>query len=114
MYCYFTGDTALHIAVERGCTEIVKLLLQHDADICAVTPHNLTPVFIASQYGHADCLRLLLDEATRQGEFTLRRSSYLGLWKYHAICSTCQKNRICHWTLMQSEKSQPESKQIMQ
>ena len=66
--CYVVGDTALHAAVKHGYIDIVRLLLHHNAEICACSVHKLTPVFIAAQFGKADCLKLLLAEALAQGK----------------------------------------------
>ena len=65
---FSTGDTALHTAVEHNYLGIMKMLLQHNADVSAVSEHNLTPVFIAAQFGKAECLQELLTEARIQGK----------------------------------------------
>lgn len=63
----YTGYTALHTAAEKGHATILAYLVGHGArlDICA--DENLTPVFLASQFGHKDCLRILLKIAKDKG-----------------------------------------------
>lgn len=65
------GSTALMCAVERGCTNIVKLLLEHGADInlCYTrdiqnyqdTTPKLNALSIAAQRGHIKIVKLLFE-----------------------------------------------------
>ena len=54
----------LHAAAEYGHTEIVKILLEHGANVNAVlleeVIHN-TPLHKAAQYGHLEIMKLLLE-----------------------------------------------------
>ena len=63
----FSGCTALHTAVRCNYPEIVKLLLQYKPDICYGLDW-VTPVYIASEWGHVECLKLLLEEVKQQGK----------------------------------------------
>ena len=44
-------------------------LFQHGADIDVFTEHNLSPVFLASHKGHADCVKRLVEVAKDRGKF---------------------------------------------
>lgn len=60
-----TGWTPLHYAAsrtERDSVEMVRLMLQHHAYIDAESPNKSTPLMLAAHYGHADVVRLLLEE----------------------------------------------------
>jgi ankyrin repeat protein len=61
-----TGETALHVAVNRGNTEAVKLLLDHRANVNAKCPsthggwEGFTPFHVACGNGNLDIVGLLL------------------------------------------------------
>ncbi|RIA80591.1 ankyrin repeat-containing domain protein, partial [Glomus cerebriforme] len=57
------GRTPLQLAVFRGHTEIVKILLEYDASIIAKMSDGKTVVHLASQYGLLDILELLLQKS---------------------------------------------------
>ena len=60
-----TGWTPLHYAASRAepdSLDMVRLMLQHHAYIDAESPNKSTPLMLASHYGHADVVRLLLQE----------------------------------------------------
>ena len=60
-----TGWTPLHYASSRAepdSVEMVRLLLEHHAYIDAESPNRSTPLMLAAMYGHADAVRLLLEE----------------------------------------------------
>jgi len=59
----YLGRTPLQLAVLGGHTEMVKLLIQHDARIIARMPDGKTVVHLASQYGFLDILELLLQKS---------------------------------------------------
>lgn len=56
------GRTPLFVACENGQIDVVKLLLQHGADISLGTIYNTTPVMIAAQKNHPDIVKLLLEK----------------------------------------------------
>lgn len=60
-----TGWTPLHYAASRAepdSVEMARLLLEHHAYIDAESPNRSTPLMLAAMYGHADVVRLLLEE----------------------------------------------------
>ncbi|GBB92606.1 hypothetical protein RclHR1_02030009 [Rhizophagus clarus] len=59
----YLGRTPLQLAVLGGHTEIVRILLQHDARITARMPDGKTVVHLSSQYGYLDILKLLLQKS---------------------------------------------------
>jgi len=56
------GDQPIHHAARNGDTEIVRLLIQHGADVCAKNPRGHTVLYCAGGHGHLDTLQLLLSE----------------------------------------------------
>jgi ankyrin repeat protein len=57
------GWTPLHWAAEAGHTNIVALLLDHGAEVNAVTlKADCIPMHLATQNGHTDAAKLLLDK----------------------------------------------------
>ena len=55
------GVTALILAIHRGHTEIVRLLLEAKADVNVSTKKGLTALFLAAHKGHTEIIRLLLE-----------------------------------------------------
>jgi len=43
--------TALHLAAQEGCVDCVRLLLDHAADVTALTRHGDTPLSLAARHG---------------------------------------------------------------
>ena len=58
---YLFGDTALNWAAYKGHTEMVKILLEANADIHAQDKHYTTPLHDAAQSGHTEIVKILLD-----------------------------------------------------
>ncbi|KAM6963512.1 ankyrin repeat and SOCS box protein 3 [Tautogolabrus adspersus] len=52
--------TCLHQAVYKGHSEIVRLLV-NVCDLEAPDDHDITPLFVAAQYGQQDCLEILVN-----------------------------------------------------
>jgi len=52
-------ETPLHVASERGHVEIVRLLLEHGADLRARDSDGRTPSELALQYGKLEIVELL-------------------------------------------------------
>ena len=63
----YTGYTALHVAAEQGFTRILGYLIGHGARIDTTADEGLTPIFLASQFGHKECLKILLQTAIDKG-----------------------------------------------
>ena len=57
-----TGWTPLHYAASGGHAEVAKLLLSHSAYIDAESPNGTTPLMMAAMYGSPEVVKLLLDE----------------------------------------------------
>ncbi len=55
------GDYPIHHAARNGDTEIVRLLIDHDADVNAVNQRGHTVLYCAGGHGHLDTVRLLLE-----------------------------------------------------
>lgn len=56
------GWTALHYAASVGNLDIIRLLLEKSAYIDAEAPNKTTPLMMAARGGHADAMKLLLEE----------------------------------------------------
>lgn len=54
------GWSALHYAATGGNVEMIKLLLDHGANIEARSPNESTPLMMAARYGSFDGVQLLL------------------------------------------------------
>ena len=54
------GDQPIHHASRNGDTEIVRLLIEHGADVNAKNTRGHTVLYCAGGHGHLDCLLLLL------------------------------------------------------
>ena len=56
------GQTALHIATRAGKLQIVKLLIEHGANINSISHDKLSPCYIATKYGKIEILQYLINE----------------------------------------------------
>lgn len=56
------GDQPIHHAARNGDTEIVRLLIEHGADVNAKNTRGHTVLYCAGGHGHLETLQLLLDE----------------------------------------------------
>lgn len=54
------GDQPIHHAARNGDTEIVRLLIEHGADVNARNTRGHTVLYCAGGHGHLDALQLLL------------------------------------------------------
>ena len=54
------GDTILHVAIQTGDDQVVKVLLDHGADVTARNAHGETPLELAALQGSATVMRTLL------------------------------------------------------
>ena len=62
---YYSGCSALDAACSRGHIEIVKLLLDHGANIARVNPvSGWTPLIYAAYYNHIEVVKYLLNFMT--------------------------------------------------
>ncbi|KAK4159902.1 hypothetical protein QBC43DRAFT_293521 [Cladorrhinum sp. PSN259] len=66
-YAIFKGFRALHWATALGHTDIVRLLLNHEADASSSTSSGLSAVHLAAMAGHAEILSLILDATDHLG-----------------------------------------------
>jgi ankyrin repeat protein len=65
------GDQPIHHAARNGDTEIVRLLVEHGADVNAMNPRRHTVLYCAAGHGHVDTTQLLLDAgADADAKFT--------------------------------------------
>ena len=59
------GETALHCAAFWGRYEIAKLLIDHGADVNALTDRRSTPLHDAARMSNAKLARLLLEKGAK-------------------------------------------------
>ncbi|MFZ0564738.1 MAG: ankyrin repeat domain-containing protein [Chlamydiales bacterium] len=57
----FKGDTALHLAAEKGKVDILKALLLHKPDINAKNNSGETPLLVAIRKGNSEVVKILLN-----------------------------------------------------
>ena len=57
-----TGWTPLHYAASKAHLPVMKMLLENYAYIDAESPNGTTPLMMASMYGNAAAVQLLIDE----------------------------------------------------
>ncbi|XP_039297363.1 coiled-coil domain-containing protein 1-like [Nilaparvata lugens] len=70
------GRTALHMAAWKGHSEIIQILLEHGAHPRVISRQAATPLAIALQEGHNDCIKIL---ATACGESEQEKLSNYGI-----------------------------------
>ena len=56
-----TGNTAFMLAANMGHVEVMKALLAHNADSCALNANNENALWIAARDGHIEAVDFLLD-----------------------------------------------------
>ena len=64
----FTELTPLNLAAIKGCTEMVKLLMDAGADPKTVKKYKWSPLHNAVLYGHIDVVKVLLDGGANPDE----------------------------------------------
>lgn len=69
------GSTALHLAVKRGKTDAIKLLLRSGADVNAADANGNTPLILAATEGLGELLSLLLDHGARAAMVNQQKTS---------------------------------------
>jgi len=81
---YRYGRTALHIAAEKGLTEMVTMLLIRGADMYASGDqfYSRTPLHLACIEGHTDVVRVLV----KRGADVAKLSGFLDKNPLHLAC----------------------------
>lgn len=69
-------NTALHIASLAGEKEIIKILIEHNADVDARSQNGFTPLYMAAQENHDSCVRYLLSKNANQSITTDVRDNF--------------------------------------
>lgn len=57
-----SGKTSLHIVAEIGDPELAQIIIRKGADVCAKTRSSDTAVIIAAFHGHAQMVKLLVEQ----------------------------------------------------
>lgn len=60
------GNSALHIASLAGQKEVIKILVQHDADVNLQSQNGFTPLYMAAQENHDSSVKYLLGKGANQ------------------------------------------------
>jgi ankyrin repeat protein len=84
--------TALHIAAQNGCLELVMLLVSKAVDINSQNDHGLTALHVATREGHADIVRFLLNKGTQKDVSSVNISDNAGLTPLHYAAMTNRTN----------------------
>ena len=61
----YRGDPPLHVASGKGKVDIVKLLINHGANIDRKARNNVTALHVAAQAGHVEIVGLLLQKGAK-------------------------------------------------
>ena len=69
-------NTPLHLAVQNGNIEIVKMLLDAGHDLNAVNADDLTPLQLAIQLGHTEIVTLLSEKNKKNRSVPPPRTFY--------------------------------------
>ncbi|KAI8463004.1 MAG: hypothetical protein J3K34DRAFT_159942, partial [Monoraphidium minutum] len=80
--------TALHLAAAEGDANMLRLLLQHGADVAAMDAAGEVPLIVAARQGHLAVVRELLAGPGRRG--LLRSMSKDGSTALHAAAAAGQ------------------------
>jgi ankyrin repeat protein len=77
--------TPLHIACEKGLEPIVRLLIDHGAQLNYSTSRGLVPLHRASSFGHTSCVQALVTKGApiSDTDHSGHQSLYLALEKKH-------------------------------
>jgi ankyrin repeat protein len=54
------GETALHLALEKGHLNIARLLIEHNTSVNLTAEYGWTALHLALKKGHLDIVRLLI------------------------------------------------------
>ncbi|KAH7379148.1 ankyrin repeat-containing domain protein [Phaeosphaeria sp. MPI-PUGE-AT-0046c] len=107
--------TLLHAAVSAGHEDIVRLLLQYDADVDAAHARKKPPLHIACRRGHVEIARLLIDHGanvesiSRKGKSAhyyaemSRNSDLIGLIEQHLDLMASPVARVEHHKVCRAE-----------
>jgi ankyrin repeat protein len=95
------GDQPIHHAARNGDTQIVRLLIEHGADVNAANPRGHTVLYCAGGHGHLETLQLLLDQGadcdaqfTHDGKTLLEwLDQYAGDPRFQPIAEALQRHR---------------------
>ncbi|ANB59930.1 ankyrin repeat domain-containing protein [Anoxybacteroides amylolyticum] len=74
------GNTPLHYAIDSGDIELVRLLVQHGADVNATNEAGTTPLMKAAQFGQTEIVKFLyahgadINRTDDQGETALSKA----------------------------------------
>jgi ankyrin repeat protein len=59
-----SGCTALYVAAENGCLELVRALVYHSASVHIATRQRKTPLVVAAERGHVQVVEFLVENAS--------------------------------------------------
>jgi ankyrin repeat protein len=91
------GDQPIHHAARNGDTEIVQLLIEYGADVCARNPRGHTVLYCAGGHGHLATLQLLLKHGAHQDAHSLLEwlAQYPDDCRYTPIAAALRKHISC-------------------
>ena len=71
------GETQLHKETRNGNVELVRMLIEHGADVNVRTNYSSTPLLAAARFGNIEVVRVLLEHgANVEAEDKKRRTSF--------------------------------------
>lgn len=86
-----SGDTALHLAASNGYDEIVKILLDHNANTTALNKNGSTPLHIATEEDDIASWKLLLPKMEAAG---VEKKNDDGNNALHLACKVSNKTMV--------------------
>ncbi|XP_070542862.1 leucine-rich repeat serine/threonine-protein kinase 1-like [Ptychodera flava] len=84
--------TPLCVACRYGHLDIVRRLLEHDADFTKASPMHGTPLYIATRYGYIDIVDLLVTNCPGLIESKTNKDTML-----HAACLNGSMDLVQYW-----------------
>eukprot|EP00106_Octopus_bimaculoides_P015464 XP_014782906.1 PREDICTED: tankyrase-1-like [Octopus bimaculoides] len=99
LICHGDQSTPLHLAAGYNRTQIVKLLLQHRADVHAKDKGGLVPLHNACSYGHYEVTEMLLKAGASVNA--------MDLWQFTPLHEAASKARVEVCSLMLANNADP-------
>ena len=87
------GQNALMWATAEGYTQLVELLLKHDAEVNARSNSGFSPLLFAARQAHSDIVKILLDAGANVDD-AMCKSSAAKRIRYEDLADK-KDNRVC-------------------
>ncbi|XP_057318381.1 putative ankyrin repeat protein RF_0381 [Microplitis mediator] len=95
---FITGETALHLAAATGTKEIIKLLLDNNANINAKNIKGITPIISAVEAKNDDAMDVLMEHGPDL--FCTYKEYRYSVTIFHAAISSSNWEFLSHWLFL--------------